>query len=77
MSSEDPTQKMPDAADTQPMLESIFAELRAFRQETEKRFVALEIRLDRMNSEIKATHSELYELRADFVEFRAHYKEPA
>lgn len=52
---------------TKPMLESILSELRAFRQDTQKRFVALEIRLDRMNSEIKATHAELYELRADFV----------
>lgn len=59
------------------MLESILAELRAFRQDTERRFVALEIRLDRMTSEIKATNSQLHDLRADFVEFRSRAKEPA
>ncbi len=40
--------------------------------ETEAR---LQVRFDRIESEVKMTHSELYALRADFVELRAQLKE--
>lgn len=40
--------------------------------ETEAR---LQVRFDRMESEVKLTHSELYALRADFVELKAQLRE--
>ncbi|HLL77195.1 MAG TPA: hypothetical protein VK421_18220 [Pyrinomonadaceae bacterium] len=35
----------------------------------------LQVRFDRIESEVKLTHSELYALRADFIELRAQLKE--
>ncbi len=35
----------------------------------------LGVRLDRIESEVKQTHSELYSLRADFTELRSALKE--
>ena len=35
----------------------------------------LQVRFDRMESEVKLTHSELYALRADFAELKAQLKE--
>jgi hypothetical protein len=63
-------------------------EIQSFRAETGERLslieervirieTRMEIRLDRIEGEVKLTHSELYSLRADFKEFRPHSKEPA
>lgn len=35
----------------------------------------LNVRLDRIEAEVKITHSELYTLRADFIELRAQLRE--
>jgi hypothetical protein len=59
---------MTDDATTKPMLESILARLNSIEQR-------LNIRLDRIESEVKLVHSETLSLRADFAEFREHSKE--
>ncbi len=84
MSSEDPTQNLPGDRETKPTLEAVIHRidrlgalmLEQFK-EINSRFDLIDVRLDRMASEIKETHAELYTLRADFKEFRAHFKEPA
>jgi hypothetical protein len=55
---------------TQPMLDAILDRLKRLEQH-------LNIRLDRIESEVKLVHSETLALRADFAEFRERSKEPA
>jgi predicted nucleic acid-binding Zn-ribbon protein len=78
-------------APTQPLLSEILdavnglgVELHQFRAEANKRFEKLEIRLDRIDGEVKFVHSEILnlradmkELRAEFNEFRSQFKQPA
>ena len=59
--------------DTKPIWERALAGIVEVRNDIEK----MDVRLDRIESEVKQTHSELYTLRADFKEFRGHFKEPA
>jgi chromosome segregation ATPase len=66
---------MADEAQTKPMLESILHELREFRASVEKQFQDLDVRIDRIESEVKLTHSELFALRADFKESRGEFNE--
>ena len=61
-------------AETRTDLRQGFAEMRA---EMEKLFDKVAVRLDRIESEVKLTHSEFYELRADFREFLSRLKEIA
>lgn len=91
MSSEDPTQQMPGGADTKPSIEAVIhridrlgalmlerlAAIENNQAKLQQDFARFDVRLDRIESEVKQTHSELYTLRADFKEFRAHFKEPA
>jgi hypothetical protein len=58
-----------DNAQTQPMLDALLDRLRRLEQN-------LNIRLDRIESEVKLVHSETLALRADFGEFRERSKEP-
>jgi hypothetical protein len=75
--SEDKTKDIGAKYDTKPTFETILEELRSFRAGVEKRFDSLDIRLDRIESAVHETKSNFYTLRADFNEFRAHFKEPA
>lgn len=61
MSSEDPTKNL--SRDTQPTIQTILERLAAIEGR-------LNVRLDRIESEVKQTHSEFYALRADFTELR-------
>lgn len=70
--------------DTKPIWERALAEIAETRREMrngfnamEKRFEDFDVRLDRVESVVNATRSEMLTLRADFKEFRAHIKEPA
>jgi hypothetical protein len=90
MSSEDPTQQL-SGADTKPSLEAVIhridrlgalvlerlSAIEKTQVVLQDSFVKMDVRLDRIESEVKQTHSELYTLRADFKEFRALFKEPA
>ena len=77
--SEDPTKDIDQKYDTRPTLETVLLEMRAGFAAVEKRFSDLEtglsIRLDRIESEVKQTHSELFSLRADFTELRSEFNE--
>lgn len=59
------------AVETKPIWERALAEIIAARKDIEK----MDVRLDRIESEVKNTHSEFYELRAAFKEFRAEVRE--
>lgn len=77
--SDDPTKNLTEKYDTKPTLETVVQILGELRQHMDARFEAFEerigVRLDRIESEVKQTHSELLTLRADFVEFRAEVRE--
>jgi hypothetical protein len=77
--SEDPTKDIGQKYDTDPTLDTVVRMLSELRDAVEKRFSDLErglsIRLDRIESEVKQTHSELFSLRADFTELRSEFKE--
>lgn len=77
--------------DTRPMLDTIIerlntvaqtveglrAEMRAGFAAVNQRLEDFDVRFDRMESDVAKTRSEMLTLRADFKEFRAHFKGPA
>jgi hypothetical protein len=81
--SEDKTHDISQRYDTKPTLEVILERINAVGEETRAGFAALEkrledfeVRLDRIESMTNQTRAEMLTLRADFKEFRAHFKEP-
>jgi hypothetical protein len=62
--------------DTKPIWERALAEIAQARQEARQRFEDFDVRLDRVESVVNASRSEMLTLRADFKEFRGHFKEP-
>jgi hypothetical protein len=74
---------MSDDAPTLPTTQIILEEMRAGFASVNKRLSVIEhqleqmdIRLDRIESVAHGAHSEVMNLRADFKEFRAQFKEP-
>lgn len=63
--------------DTKPIWERALVEITETRREMQDHFQDFDVRLDRVESVVNATRSEMLTLRADFKEFRAHVKEPA
>jgi predicted nucleic acid-binding Zn-ribbon protein len=59
--------------DTKPIWQQALAEI----MQANKRLEDFDVRFDRMESDVAKTRSEMLSLRADFKEFRAHFKEPA
>jgi predicted nucleic acid-binding Zn-ribbon protein len=59
--------------DTKPIWQQALTEI----MEVNKRLEDFDVRFDRMESDVAKTRSEMLSLRADFKEFRAHFKEPA
>lgn len=55
---------------TKPTLDTILEMLRGIRQTMDSCFDALDVRLDRIESDVKKTQSDFHALRADFLEFR-------
>ncbi len=74
--SEDKTQDVSPRYETKPTLETILEEVRATRAEQRDFREYVEVRLDRIESMTNQTRAEMLTLRADFKEFRAHFKEP-
>ena len=74
MSEQDPATR-PTLETLLEMLRETRDEARSFRAEVGRRFDALDVRLDRIESEVKQTHSEFYALRADFGEPRGQLKD--
>ncbi len=60
---------------TQPTLETLLEMMREMRDGVTKMEERLNVRLDRIEAEVKQTHSEMYTLRADFTELRAALRE--
>ncbi|HEV7860661.1 MAG TPA: hypothetical protein VGO91_18725 [Pyrinomonadaceae bacterium] len=89
--SEDITKDISSEYNTAPTIETVLERIEALSQEmragfaiTDQRLTALEerfdkfdVRLVRIESEVKSTHSEMFTLRADFKEFKSQFKEPA
>lgn len=72
------------AYDTKPIWERALAEIAETRAEMREGFARLnerlqdfDVRLDRVESVVNATRSEMLTLRADFKEYRGPLKEPA
>ncbi len=74
--SEDKTHDISQRYDTKPTLEVILEEVRGARAEQRDFREYVEVRLDRIESMTNQTRAEMLTLRADFKEFRAHFKEP-
>lgn len=55
-------------------IDTLMDMMRELRDAVAKLEVRLDARLDRIESEVKITHSEFYALRADFIELRAQLK---
>jgi hypothetical protein len=75
--SENETEDIKPRYETKPTLETILEEVRATRAEQRDFREYVEVRLDRIESMTNQTRAEMLTLRADFKEFRAHFKEPA
>ncbi len=75
--SENETEDIKPRYETKPTLEVILEEVRATRAEQRDFREYVEVRLDRIESMTNQTRAEMLTLRADFKEFRAHFKEPA
>lgn len=77
--SEDPTKDMSQKYDTKPTIETVLERINALEAGVNNRLdkmqEQLSIRLDRIESEVKQTHSELYSLRADFTELKSSINE--
>ena len=66
---------MTDELTTQPTLQTLLEMMRELRDGAAKMEERLNVRLDRIEAEVKQTHSEMYTLRADFTELRAALRE--
>lgn len=66
---------MTDNLTTKPTLDTLMDMMRELRDGMAKFEERLNVRLDRIEAEVKITHSELYTLRADFTELRAQLRE--
>lgn len=66
---------MSDAGDTKPTLETVVSMLGELRADINRRFDALEIRLDRIEAVAHDTKGNFHTLRADFNELRGALKE--
>ena len=72
MASEDPTQDIKEKYDTQPTIQTVIEIIGALGFEMRAGFAVisawldkLDVRVDRVASEVKELHSEFYTLRAD------------
>jgi hypothetical protein len=81
---EDTTQDITKKYDTKPTIETVLERINDLAVAIRRMEERIGIRLDRIESEVKLTHSELYALRADFTElrsefnnFKSQFKEPA
>ena len=59
---------MADVLTTQPTIQALLERIVAMEER-------LNVRLDRIEAEVKQTHSEMYTMRADFTELRVALRE--
>lgn len=79
--SDEPTKDIEEKYNTKPTMETVLERITQLGEQLNTRFDmleshgnALDIRLDRIESEVKLTHSEVYALRADFKELKKDLK---
>ena len=68
---------MSDENVTKPTIDTILERIALMEARLADKLERLDVRLDRIEREVKQTHSELFTLRADFKEFSRTHKEPA
>jgi uncharacterized protein (DUF111 family) len=73
--SEDPTKDIGQKYQTNPTIQTVLERIDEFRASMERRFDDLDVRVDRVESVVNATRSEMLTLRADFKELRNLLKE--
>lgn len=73
--SEERTEDIKQKYDTRPTIETVLEGINGLRAEIQDFRQSVTIRLDRIEAEVKATHSELFTLRADFAEFKRDVEE--
>ncbi|MGB7925292.1 MAG: hypothetical protein WCF57_18785 [Pyrinomonadaceae bacterium] len=77
--SEEKTEDISRKYDTRPTIETVLERIIMLEQGINARMDKMEerlgVRLDRIESEVKQTHSELYSMRADFTELRSEFNE--
>jgi peptidoglycan hydrolase CwlO-like protein len=73
--SEDPTKDIGQKYETNPTLETILKEMRAGFAAVQRQLDDFDVRVDRIESVVNATRSEMMTLRADFKELRGQLKE--
>jgi hypothetical protein len=66
---------MSSNADTKPTLETVLERIDSLRQEIARNFADFDVRIDRIESVVNATRSEMLTLRADFREFKQKVEE--
>ncbi len=73
--SEDLTEDIGRKYQTKPTLETVLESTASFRTMVESRLDDMDVRIDRVESVVNATRSEMLTLRADFKELRAALRE--
>jgi predicted nuclease with TOPRIM domain len=72
--SDEPTKDIAEKYDTKPTIETVLERINELGAQLNARVDSLEERIsiwfDRVESEVKLTHSEVYALRADFKELK-------
>ncbi len=68
---------MSEDATTRPTIETVLERINALGERMDRRFAAVETALEQMDSRLDRTQAVVHEMRADFREFRARFKEPA
>ena len=68
---------MHEDATTRPTIETVLERINALGERPDKRFAAVETTLEQMDTRLDRTQAMVHEMRADFREFRARFKEPA
>jgi hypothetical protein len=68
---------MSEDATTRPTIETVLERINALGERMDKRFAAVEMTLEQMDTRLDRTQAMVHEMRADFRDFRARFKEPA
>ena len=68
---------MSEEATTRPTIETVLDRINVLGERMDRRFAAVETTLEQMDTRLDRTQAVVHEMRADFREFRAQFKESA
>ena len=74
--SDEPTADIAPKYETKPTLDTILERLAEMRDEMRRGFATVHERLEQLEIRMDRTQAMVYDMRADFKEFRQHFKEP-